>query len=212
MNATQQPSTDDLVTLSLQLGRPVRDVVDVPARCVCGNPVVATTAPPRRNGIPFPTTFYLTHPAATAAVSRVEAAGVMTRMNERLREDAGLVAGYRAAHEDYLARREQVRRRAGLDPVWEIEGISAGGMPERVKCLHVLAGHSLAAGRGVIPLGDEVLALIAEEFSTQACVCASSWDHQAEVPEQDLSRHVRRKNQGYAAESAEAPTHSEETP
>ena len=39
----------------------------------------------------------------------------------------------------------------------EIAGVSAGGMPDRVKCLHVLAGQSLAQGRGVNPLGDEVL-------------------------------------------------------
>ncbi len=211
MNATR-PSSDDLVTLSLQLRRPVRDVVDIPARCVCGNPVVATTAPRLSNGIPFPTTFYLTHPAATAAVSRLEAAGVMTQMNDRLGDDDELAARYRAAHEDYLARRDDVRQRAGLDPVWEIEGISAGGMPQRVKCLHVLAGHSLAAGPGANPLGDEVVELIATEFSTLRCVCARSWDHDAQVPDQDLSRHVRRKNQGYAAESAEAPTHPEETP
>ncbi len=211
MNA-KQPSSDDLVTLSLQLGRPVRDVVGIPARCACGSPIVATTAPRLSNGIPFPTTFYLTHPAATAAVSRVEASGEMARMNERLHEDSELGLAYRAAHDDYLRRREDVRRRAGLDPVWEIEGISAGGMPERVKCLHVLAGHALAAGPGVNPLGDEVLTLIASEFSPQRCVCASSWDHQAEVPEKDLSRHVRRKNQGYAAEAAEAPPHFEETP
>ena len=44
----------------------------------------------------------------------------------------------------------------------EIEGISAGGMPDRVKCLHVLAAHALAAGPGVNPLGDEVLALLGE--------------------------------------------------
>ena len=42
----------------------------------------------------------------------------------------------------------------------EIAGISAGGMPDRVKCLHVLVGHALAAGPGVNPLGDEALALL----------------------------------------------------
>ena len=39
----------------------------------------------------------------------------------------------------------------------EIAGVSAGGMPDRVKCLHVLVAHALAAGPGVNPLGDEAL-------------------------------------------------------
>ena len=35
--------------------------------------------------------------------------------------------------------------------------MSAGGMPDRVKCLHALVAHALAAGQGVNPLGDEAL-------------------------------------------------------
>ena len=84
------PTQEDLETLSRQLGRPVRDVVEIGARCVCGNPLVATTAPRLSNGIPFPTTYYLTHPVITAAVSRLEAAGLMTDMSRRLEEDPEL--------------------------------------------------------------------------------------------------------------------------
>ena len=86
------PTQEDLDTLSLQLGRPVRDVVEIPARCRCGNPLVAATAPRLSNGIPFPTTFYLTHPTITAAVSRQEADGVMAEMSQRLQEDEELAA------------------------------------------------------------------------------------------------------------------------
>ena len=39
---------------------------------------------------------------------------------------------YAAAHEAYLADRESI------EVVPEIDGISAGGMPSRVKCLHAL--------------------------------------------------------------------------
>ena len=52
----------------------------------------------------------------------------------------------------------------------EIAGISAGGMPDRVKCLHVLVAHSLAAGPGVNPLGDEALALLPEWGADGPCV------------------------------------------
>lgn len=186
------PTQEDLDTLSLQLGRPVRDVVEIPARCRCGNPLVAATAPRLGNGIPFPTTFYLTHPTITAAVSRQEAAGVMTEMSQRLKGEEELAAQHRRAHENYLQERERIRQAAGLEPVWEIDGISAGGMPDRVKCLHVLVGHSLAVGRGISPLGDEGLDLIAGEWTPEICTCATAWDHDAEVPTRDLSRHVRR--------------------
>ncbi|WP_150462793.1 DUF501 domain-containing protein [Nesterenkonia ebinurensis] len=185
------PTSEDLETLSLQLGRPVRDVVEIPARCRCGSPLVAATAPRLSNGIPFPTTFYLTHPTLTAAASRLEAAGVMAEMTQRLKDDDALAGQYRQAHQHYLAERERIRGKAGLDPVWEIEGISAGGMPERVKCLHVLAAHALAAGPGVNPLGDETLERISSEWTPQTCTCETAWDHSAEIPTEDLSRHVR---------------------
>ncbi|MDO5493479.1 MAG: DUF501 domain-containing protein [Nesterenkonia sp.] len=185
------PTPEDLDTLSLQLGRPVRDVVEIPARCVCGSPLVAATAPRLSSGIPFPTTFYLTHPAATQAASRLEADGVMAEMSQRLVDDPDLAAAHREAHRNYLSERERIRIAAGLEPVWEIEGVSAGGYPERVKCLHVLVGHALAVGPGITPLGDETLERIAADFSPQRCVCAESWDSGAEVPAEDLSRHVR---------------------
>ncbi|WP_155848405.1 DUF501 domain-containing protein [Arthrobacter sp. 35W] len=191
----REPSQLDLDTLSRQLNRPVRDVVEIPARCVCGNPLVAATAPRLSNGIPFPTTFYLTHPVITAAVSRLEAAGVMNEMTDRLGTDAGLAAAYAGAHEAYLQARREIGERAGTGPVPEIDGISAGGMPTRVKCLHVLVGHALAAGPGVNPLGDEAIEALAEWWTRDRCYCAGAWDDAAPVPDKDLSRHVKHLNQ-----------------
>lgn len=194
MNSTPNttvPRPEDLDTLSLQLGRPVRDVVEVPARCRCGSPLVAATAPRLSNGIPFPTTFYLTHPTLTAAVSRVEAAGAMAEMTQRLKDDDDLAQAHRHAHHNYLAERERIRELAGLNPVDEIAGVSAGGMPDRVKCLHVLLGHALAVGPGINSLGDETLERISGDWTPQMCTCATAWDHTAEVPDKDLSRHVR---------------------
>jgi hypothetical protein len=180
---------EDLEVISRQLGRPARDVVEIPARCVCGNPLVAATAPRLSNGTPFPTTFYLTHPLVTSAVSRLEAAGAMSEMNGRLADDPELAAAYRAAHEAYLAERRRIGDRAGTGPVPEIDGVSAGGMPERVKCLHVLVGQSLAMGRGVNPLGDEAVERIAEWWTPGRCYCVGAWDTASPVPDRDLSRH-----------------------
>ncbi len=157
------PTAEDLATLEAQLGRAPRGVVAVAWRCKCGRPGVVTTAPRLENGTPFPTVYYLTSPALVSACSTLEAAGVMAEMTERLAHDADLASRYFAAHEAYLA------DRARLGSVPEIDGISAGGMPTRVKCLHVLVGHALAAGPGVNPLGDEALELIRERFGDVCC-------------------------------------------
>ncbi|KAA9394652.1 DUF501 domain-containing protein [Kocuria coralli] len=172
---TLDPSDLDLQVLSRQLGRQVRDVVEIPARCVCGNPLVAATAPRLSNGSPFPTVFYLAHPVITAAVSRLEAEGKMYEMTDRLSTDEDLAASYRRSHQDFLAERERIRLKSGTGPVPEIDGISAGGMPTRVKCLHVLAGHSLSAGAGVNRLGDETLELISQTWDTETCHCDPAW-------------------------------------
>jgi hypothetical protein len=88
----------------------------------------------------------------------------MREMTERLGSDPVLASAYASAHEDYL------RRRLDLAEVDEIEGVSAGGMPTRVKCLHVLVGHSLAVGPGVNPFGDEALAALGDWWTAGPCV------------------------------------------
>ena len=158
------PATDaDLEVMREQLGRPMRGVVGIAARCACGNPTVVATEPRLPDGTPFPTFYYLTHPAATAAMSALEAGHVMPELAALLEEDDDIAAAYRAAHEGYLA------DRAAFGEVPEIDGISAGGMPTRVKCLHALAGHALAAGPGVNPIGD--LALARAAWSPARCSC-----------------------------------------
>jgi hypothetical protein len=142
---------EDLATVARQLGRPPRGVRRVAHRCPCGQPDVVETSPRLPDGTPFPTLFYLTCPRATGEVSTLESAGLMRDMTDRIASDPALAASYAAAHRDYLARRDAV------EPVPEIAGTSAGGMPDRVKCLHVLVAHALAAGRGANPLGDEAL-------------------------------------------------------
>lgn len=163
----------DLETLSLQLGRIPRGVVGVAARCVCGAPAVVATAPRLEDGSPFPTTFYLTLPSLVRALSTVEASGKMVDYQQLLSEDQEVAAGYRRAHLAYIAARGHVGQQIGIGEVPEIEGVSAGGMPERVKCLHALAGHALAAGKGVNPIGDLALADLTASglWDNQHCYC-----------------------------------------
>lgn len=147
-------TTADEATITTQLGRPPRGVVGIAWRCADGHPGVVVTEPRLPDGTPFPTTYYLTCPTLTSAVSTLEASGVMAEMTTRLGQDAELAAAYQRAHEAYLS------DRAVHGEVPEIAGISAGGMPTRVKCLHVLVGHALAVGPGVNPLGDEAVSLL----------------------------------------------------
>jgi hypothetical protein len=157
-------SGQDLAAVHEQLGRIPRGVVAVAHRCPCGLPDVLRTEPRLPDGTPFPTTYYATCPRLTGAISTLETSGMMRDMTERLGSDPDLARAYTDAHEDYL------RRRGELGDVVEIEGISAGGMPTRVKCLHVLVGHSLAVGPGVNPLGDEALAALGEWWEYGPCV------------------------------------------
>lgn len=157
-------SDRDLEIMQIQLGRPMRDVVGVAARCVCGAPTVVATKPRLADGSPFPTFYYLTHPGATAALSTLEANGFMLVEQNKLAEQPDFADAYRAAHESYIADRDRHGH------VAEVDGISAGGMPTRVKCLHALAAHSLAVGPGLNPVGDD--ALDACSWSPSRCVCA----------------------------------------
>lgn len=156
-------SERDLEIMAAQLGRTMRGVLGIGARCACGAPTVVVTSPRLPDGKPFPTFYYLTHPAATWAASRLEADGTMTQLQARLAEPA-VADAYAAAHEAYLADRE------AHGHVEQIAGVSAGGMPTRVKCLHAVLAHSLAAGPGVNPIGDLTLELA--DWSPAVCACA----------------------------------------
>jgi uncharacterized protein len=162
------PTAADLAVVERQLGRTPRAVRSVVHRCECGLPDVIESAPRLPDGSPFPTFFYLTCPRAAGLVGTLEAAGLMREMSARLQTDEALAAAYESAHRDYLVRRDAVERLPG-DP-------GVGGMPTRVKCLHVLVAHSLAVGPGVNPLGDEALAMLPRWGSAGPCVEAGFAD------------------------------------
>ncbi|MCD9196908.1 DUF501 domain-containing protein [Aeromicrobium wangtongii] len=153
----------DLDAVAEQLGRPPRGILEVMSRCPSGHPNVVKTEPRLDDGTPFPTMYYLTCPRLAGEIGTLEASGLMREMTERLATDAELAAAYRRAHEEYLAERE------ALGHVPEIDGITAGGMPTRVKCLHVLVAHSLAKGPGVNPLGDEALEMLGHWWDGNSC-------------------------------------------
>jgi hypothetical protein len=151
----------DRAAVAEQLGRAPRAIRAVAHRCPSGHPSVIQTSPRLEDGTPFPTLYYLTCSRLTSLVSRLEASGLMREMTDRLAEDEELAAAYLAAHRSYLAQRDAIEP-LGTD-------VSAGGMPGRVKCLHVHVAHSLAVGPGVNPFGDEALELLAPDWPAGSC-------------------------------------------
>ncbi|MGI8647081.1 MAG: DUF501 domain-containing protein [Acidimicrobiales bacterium] len=178
----------DHSVVECQLGRPARGAVSVAHRCPCGLPDVVRTMPRLADGTPFPTTFYLTCPKVSAALSRLESAGLMAEMTQRLGDDSELAQRYAAAHVDYLTQRNQ------LGEVAEIDQVSAGGMPTRVKCLHALVAHALARGPGVNPLGDEALGCLPTWWAAGPCVttrpCVATTETEAEAHSEEESTHA----------------------
>ncbi len=159
-----QVAAADLSAVEAQLGRAPRGTHAVGHRCPCGLPDVVITEPRLPDGTPFPTTYYLTCPRAASLIGSLESSGLMREMESRLADEPDLATSYAAAHRAYLA------ARAELGDVPEIDAVSAGGMPDRVKCLHALAAQSLAAGPGVNPLGDDALERLGAWWSEGPCV------------------------------------------
>jgi hypothetical protein len=142
----------DLDAVARQLGRAPRGILAVAYRCPSGHPAVVQTAPRLPDGTPFPTLYYLTCPRLSSRIGTLEAEGRMKEMQDRLAVDPDLADAYRRAHEQYLAERD------AIEPLSTHPDVTAGGMPDRVKCLHVHVAHALAAGSGVNPFGDEAIA------------------------------------------------------
>ncbi|MFC4854034.1 DUF501 domain-containing protein [Actinophytocola glycyrrhizae] len=154
-------SEADRAAVAAQLGRAPRAIREVAHRCPSGHPAVIKTSPRLDDGTPFPTLYYLTCPRLTSLTSTLEASGLMKEMTARLAEDEDLAAAYLAAHRSYLAERDAISS-LGTD-------VSAGGMPGRVKCLHVHVAHALAVGPGVNPFGDETVALLEADWPAGDC-------------------------------------------
>ena len=157
-------SARDLSAISQQLGRTPRGVRSVAFRCPCGNPAVIENEPRLPDGEPFPTLFYATCPKLNAVIGTLEGEGVMKELEASLATDEELRGRYQLAHQDYLTRRD------AIEVLPEKLEFSAGGMPDRVKCLHALVAHSLATGGGINPIGEMALARLPKWWENGACV------------------------------------------
>ncbi len=164
-----EPADDATIAiLSEQLGRPARGRPAVVHRCDHGLPTVARVDPRLEDGTPFPTTFWLACPLLRSAVGRLEADHQMVGLNEQLAADETMQADYTATAERYVAFRDALGA-----PDEPLAGApTAGGMPRRVKCLHVHLAHHLATGDNVV--GEYVADALLPMACPAPCVDASS--------------------------------------
>jgi uncharacterized protein len=140
----------DVERVAALLGRPPAGRFAVVVRRGDGSPVVIENEPHLRDGTPMPTLYWLVDAELREAVSRVEAAGGVDRLEAAV--DAGALA---AAHARYAARRDAAVVRA--DAPAPRGGV--GGTREGVKCLHAHLAHYLAGGAD--PVGEAVAAEVA---------------------------------------------------
>jgi len=176
--AAAVPADDaSIAILSEQLGRPARGRPAVVHRCGYGLPTVVRVDPRLEDGTPFPTTFWLACPLLRSAVGRLEADHRMVELNERLAEDDELQAAYTATAARYVAFRDEL----GAPDAPLAGAPTAGGMPRRVKCLHVHLAHHLATGDN--PIGSYV----ADALLPMACPapCVDVATVAGEAPEAD---------------------------
>ncbi|GAB3658181.1 DUF501 domain-containing protein [Actinocorallia lasiicapitis] len=167
---SEKPTEQDLKAVAAQLGREPRSVRAIAHRCPCGLPDVVETSPYLPDGSPFPTLYYLTCPKASSAIGTLEERGRMREMQARLAEDPELAARYQAAHQDYRDRRDKAALEEGKQPLPDAMQ-TTGGMPERVKCLHALVAHELAAP-GTNPFGREALDELPDWWRNGCCTDA----------------------------------------
>lgn len=145
-----------------QLERPARGSLAIAARCRYGLPTVVRSAPRLGDGSPFPTLYWLTCPAARTAIGRLEAQGWNKQLTQQIGSEPQLAETYADAHQSYVGQRDALGRLP-----WSP---GAGGMPGRVKCLHVLYAHELATG--VNPIGSLVRSMVEPLPCAGPCVDA----------------------------------------
>ena len=143
---------DDLGIVTRQLGRELTCNMAPVSRCTAGFPVVVRNEPVTRDGVPFPTLYWLTCPSLCTDISRLEASGAVVDF-ERLLQSPETRTALLAS--DLAYRRERVEDGGAAGTALLEVGIAGNRDPLHIKCLHAHAADFLAAGLN--PIGEKVL-------------------------------------------------------
>lgn len=163
---------DDRDIVERQIGRRPRSFRRVAARCPFGLPAVTEQEPYDENGVPFPTTYYLTCRHLIAAVSRIEAAGGVERWSTAVGASSELTADLEeATTSQRRIRRALAAGRKGADQGTSLDsGIGGSRNPTQLKCLHAHVGYALA--HPGYSIGELILAEVPERWPTGRCCSA----------------------------------------
>lgn len=146
----QTPDERQLAIIAAQLGREPRGIQALTATDGEGTPLVL-----RMESIvddkPFPTLYWLCSERLKVELSRIEASGVIKRLETRLKQEPEFLAAYHRSHEDYVAQRwrhmsaahrDQAERR-GYATLLRERGIGGIANWGQVRCLHTQYAHHL---------------------------------------------------------------------
>lgn len=150
IHTDQIPDDRQLAIITAQLGRAPRGIQAVTAVDGEGTPLVLRMEP-MVDGRPFPTLYWLCSEQLKVALSRLEARGVIKKLEARLQEEPEFLAAYHQSHRDYVERRwyhmQPAQRaeieRLGYDTLLRERGIGGIANWDQVRCLHTQYAHHL---------------------------------------------------------------------
>jgi len=172
-------SLEDQRIITCQLGRQTRGLIEVAVRCQYGYPQ-AIRVYPLLEGQPFPTLFWLTCPFLCRAISQLESAGWIGRIERLLHKDGDLKRRMNNAHRAYIGERHEllsVEDRADLADIEASKSLlekGIGGISDlrHVKCLHLHVAHALVRTN---PVGEIVLRHLLQHTCPSTNVVCSSY-------------------------------------
>lgn len=186
----EQPTAEDLLVITKQIGRKPRGVRGIVSRCPYGYPQVilnrgvVPAGDGKRKVEIFPTLFWLTCPALMKAVSRIEDQEGVRELQDRVNKSPQLKRRLKRAHRVYARLRwdlltdEERKLLQQLSPkaikVMKESGIG-GIRGEGLKCLHTHLADFLAGGEN--PVGARVWDRIESDLDRMECaVCQQGKD------------------------------------
>ncbi len=176
----EQATLEDERIITAQIGRRPRGLDGVALRCPYGYPQVIVVHP-IVEGEPFPTTYWLTCPYLSKGIDRLEAEGLIGKLEEKLRGDDSLRERLAAAHRSYIVERDRLLSAAdrryleerGMMRSLNERGIGGIADFSRLKCLHLHVAHALVSGN---PIGEIVLDLLERRACPEGEVICSSFE------------------------------------